>query len=205
MQINDKKGVWFMKKMSKCLIFVFLFCLVYVIAGFTGVARAEDEKKLFFLSPTISWYLPTDSKTKDAFGNTWSGFGVTVNLDALGLTPNLSMGDLKLYPYFGYFHGDKGNNDAYIIPVGIDARWGLMNEGVVKVYTGVGVAGYGVKFEDKDAGVDSGWRGAFGGRVMLGMDITKWFNIQAAYNVMTEVKGYDFNGVSIQGTIRLYF
>jgi hypothetical protein len=177
------------------------FCLAAV---FAQAAFAED--KLFFLSPTAGWYFPTAGKTKDAFGDSWGGLGVTVNLEAFGWgASDWEETGFKLQPYFGYFHADKGNNDAHIIPLGLEARWNLGQWSVFSPYVGLGVAGYGVKFEDRAAGVDTGWRSAFGGRLMLGADVTRWFNIQAAYNLISDVEGYDFSGFSLRGKLKIYF
>jgi outer membrane protein W len=108
-------------------------------------------------------------------------------------------------PYFGLYHGEKRDNDAWIIPIGIQARWSLSEHGSLRPYVGIGIAGYGIKFEDRSAGVDTGWRSAFGGRFTLGMDITRWFNVEAAYNIVSEVKDYDLSGFSLQGKFRIYF
>jgi hypothetical protein len=181
------------------------FCLLCLSAVFAKEAFAA-EGRLFFLSPTVSWYFPTDGKTKDAFGDSWSGWGVAVNLEALGWgLSGLEAAGLEFHPYLNYFHADKGGNDAHIIPLGLDARWNFGRWGVVSPYVGLGIAGYGIRFEDRDAGVDTGWRSAFGGRLMFGADITRWFNIQAAYNVISDVKGYDLSGFSLQGKFKIYF
>jgi hypothetical protein len=180
---------------------VFLLCTLFFMT--TPAGAAEGEKKPFFLSPAVSGYFPTDSKTRDAFGSAWWGIGVTLNTEAL--FGGFDSAGLSFAPYFGLYHGDKEDNDAWVIPLGIQARWTLSAQGSVKPYAGIGVAGYGIKFDDRPAGVDTGWRGAFGGRFMLGMDITRWFNVEAAYNIVSEVKDYDLSGFSIRGKFRIYF
>lgn len=175
-----------------------------IAASFPATASADDAK-LFFLSPTYSWYFPTSSKVKNAFGSTWDGFGVALNMETFGWSNKLRLGDLQLHPFFGYYHASEGPNDAYIIPLGLEARWKLEESGPMAPYFGIGIAGYGVSLEDKGADVDTGWRGAFGGRVMIGTDITKWLNVQASYNLISEVKGYDLSGFGIQAKVNLYF
>jgi hypothetical protein len=167
------------------------------------VGAAEDGKKLFFLSPTAGGYFPTDSKTREAFGSAWWGVGVTLNAETL--FGGFDAAGISFGPYFGLYHGENQDNDAWIIPLGLQARWNLSEQGGIRPYASVGVAGYGIKIEDRPAGVDTGWKGAFGGRFMLGMDITRWFNVEAAYNIVSEVKDYDLSGFSIQGKFRIYF
>jgi hypothetical protein len=83
---------------------------------------AEDDKKLFFLSPALTGYFPTNSSAKNAFGSSWWGVGVSLNMETL--TGGVDAVGLRLSPYFGLYHGEKHGNDAWIIPVGIQARLG---------------------------------------------------------------------------------
>jgi hypothetical protein len=143
---------------------------------------------------------------KNAFGSSWNGFGIALNLESLGSgLSEWEAAGLKLYPYFGYFHTDNGGSDAHIIPLGLEARWYMGEWSVFSTYVGLGVGGYGVNFEDREAGIDTGWRGAFGGRLLLGANITRWFDIYAAYDLISDVKGYNLSGFSIQGKLKIYF
>lgn len=172
--------------------------ILLLTVGFVVVeTRPGYAEKLFLLSPTVSGYFPTSGKTKDAFGSSWTGFGVALNLESLGWNTS----GWNLHPYTGYFHADEGNNDAHIIPLGLEFRKGLSEN----VYLGFGASVNAVKFEVRNRGIDTGWRGAVGARLGIGMNITRWLNVNAAYNFMSEVKDYDFSGFSVQGKINLYF
>ncbi|MDR1742171.1 MAG: hypothetical protein LBR38_10085 [Synergistaceae bacterium] len=167
-------------------------------------APAFASEKLFIISPTAGWYMPTDSKTQNAFGRSWFQLGVSVNLSALGLSSG--RGEFKLSPYFGYYHANENGNDADIIPLGLEMRWRLPHaDRDFSPYLGVGAALYGVRFEDRGAGVDTGWRSAVGGRIAIGADVTKWFTLQAAYNYVSDVQGYDLSGFSVTGKLNIYF
>jgi hypothetical protein len=178
-----------------------LLCMAFFITTLAGAA--EGGEKLFFLSPALTGYFPTGSRVQNAFGSSWLGVGVALNMEAL--TGGVEAAGLHFVPYFGLYHGEKHDNDAWIIPIGIQARWGLTEQGNLRPYAGIGIAGYGINFEDRSAGVDTGWKSAFGGRFMLGMDVTRWFNVEAAYNIVSDVKGYDLSGFSIQGKFKIYF
>lgn len=194
-----------MKKRFTFVVAVFFCCCVLLSVG-ERLALASD--KPFLLSPVVGWYFPTDGKTKDAFGDNWFSIGVTLNFEALGWKKSsINSGNVKLYPFFGYIHASEGNNAAHIVPIGLEARWNLAREedATIKPYWGLGAALYGVKFHDRDAGVESNWRGTFGGRLMAGTDITKWFNIEAAYHLISDVKGYDFSGFSVRGKVTFWF
>lgn len=168
--------------------------------------KSKKEKKPFFLSPNASWFFPSSGKVKDAFGDSWGGLGVGINPEAFGWKQNdPEGGKMQLSPYFGYFSAEKGDNDAHIIPLGIEARWALKEWDSVKTYLGLGLAGYAVKFEDRAAGIDTGWKAAGGGRVMLQADISKWLTLEASYNAISSVEGYNFGGFSIGAEISFYF
>ena len=172
---------------------------------FVDAVYADDGSSLFFLSPTYDWYFPADGQARDAFGSTWAGWGFALNnTEAFGWS-KFGLGDIALRPYVGYLHADEGNNDAEMVPIGIEARWGMPGNDFFKPYVGLGLSGYGIKFEDLDAGINTGWRGAYGGRFLLGVDISKWFNFQAAYSVVSDVEGYDLSGFSLQGKLKIYF
>lgn len=197
-----------MRKFFDSLASVFLFCWILSSCLLPLPAFAQEDKKPFLLSPTAGWYLPTSSKTRNAFGDSWFGFGVALNLGALGFeNTGFEVAKVRLYPYLGYINGSKGDNAAHIVPLGLEARWNLAHEeeSVIKPYVGLGAAVYGVKFHNRGAGVESNWRGAYGGRMLVGTDITKWFNLEASYNLISKVKDYDFSGFSINAKITFYF
>lgn len=183
-----------MKRKNVFSVAIALVLAVCLVLAWEKTCAAE---KLFILSPTYSGYFPSSGKTKDAFGSSWTGFGVALNLESLGINTSV----WGFHPYSGYFHADEGDNDAHIIPLGLEYRRGLSEN----IYFGIGASVNAVKFEVRDKGIDTGWRGAVGARLGLGMNVTKWFNIHAAYNFMSEVKDYDFSGFSIQGKVNFYF
>lgn len=170
--------------------------------------KEEREPQLFFLSPSFGWYFPTSGKTKDAFGDSWSTVGVSFNLGALtGKSLVVRTGNVELRPFFGYIRGEQDDNDIKIIPIGLESRWQLYSNDTVRIYTGMGVSFSLMKFDIPKSNIDTSWRGAMGGRIMIGADITKWLNLQAAYNLInvSSVEGYDFNGFSLRARINLYF
>ena len=221
--------------MVRKIFFLLLLCSICMVLGFAQAACANEEggagendsvseiaglnlneninasenkreKKPFFLSPNVGWYFPSSGKVKDAFGDSWGGLGVGINPEAFGWKQKDPEGrKMRLSPYFGYYNAEKGDNEAHIIPLGIEARWALKEWEDVRTYLGLGVAGYGVKFEDRAAGIDTGWKAAGGGRIMLQADISHWLTLEASYNAISDVEGYNFGGFSIGAEIKIYF
>lgn len=200
--------------MKNKLFSILLFFAVFAVCCLSGAALAneekekkEREKKIFFLSPSVEWYFPSAKKAQDAFGRSWGGLGVDINMEAFGWgdkRPPAKLGEARFSPYFGYFHAEKGNNEAHLIPIGVDVRWMLKEWGNIRAYFGVGLAGYGVKFEDRDAGLDTGWKAAGGGQVLFELD-AKWLTLNAAYNAVTDVKEHNLSGFSVGAKINFYF
>ena len=195
-----------MKNKIVFLLSLFLICAVCRFTGAVWADEGEKEKKPFFLSPTAGWYFPSSGKVKDAFGSSWGGFGVSINPEAFGWKRKEENTEgVRLSPYIGYFHADEGGNEAHIVPLGLEARWTLKEWDGARAYMGVGLAGYGIKFEDRRAGIDTSWRGAGGGRIMIGADISKWLTLDASYNAVSDVEGYNFGGFAVGAQVNLYF
>jgi hypothetical protein len=176
----------------------------------TAFAKEENkkspERKPFFLSPEANWYMPANGKVKDAFGSSWGGFGIGINPEAFGWKePDLKLGGIALSPFFGYYSSEKRGNEAHIIPIGLEALRELSDDKNFRPYAGLGLFLSAVKFEDRGAGVKTGWKAVPGGRIVLGADISKWLNLQASYSLMSDTAGYDFSGFSIGAGITFYF
>jgi outer membrane protein W len=119
--------------------------------------------------------------------------------------PDFKLGGIALSPFFGYYNSEKRGNNAHIIPIGMEALWELGDDKNFRPYAGLGLSLSAVKFEDRDAGVKTGWKAVLGGRIVLGADINKWLNIQASYSLMSDIAGYNFSGFSIGAGITFYF
>jgi hypothetical protein len=76
----------------------------------------------------------------------------------------------------------------------LETRWLLSDNEKFQPYAGLGLSISITKFEDRDAGVETGWKVAPGGCVIQGADINKWPNLYASYNLMSDVEGYNFSG-----------
>jgi hypothetical protein len=72
------------------MLFVILSACLCLFLFSCGTAFAEEEnkksreRKPFFLSPEVNWYLPTNGRVKNAFGSSWGGFGIGINPEAFG-------------------------------------------------------------------------------------------------------------------------
>ncbi|MDR1885004.1 MAG: hypothetical protein LBQ56_01925 [Synergistaceae bacterium] len=203
--------------MKRKIFFLLLLCAICTVCLSPQTGRANDEEsksedkgeieeKPFFLSPNLGWFFPSSGKVKDAFGDSWGGLGVGINPDAFRSKKRApETKGARISPYFGYFNTEHGDNEAHIIPIGIEVRWTLKEWDNVKTYLGLGLAGYAVKFEDLANGIDTGWEAAGGGRIMLQADISRWLTLEASYNAINSVEGYNFGGFSIGAEFKIYF
>ena len=200
--------------MKKSIVVLVLICSAFLVFFSIFPTRSESaeidsqvDRSPFYVSPSLIGYFPTSGKTKCAFGDSWWGVGVTINPQAFGIDNVLEeFGNAELYPFLAYYHGEKGNNEAHIIPLGVDARWRLFRDRSddFRPYAGIGAFIAGVKFNICPLNYDCGWKGTFGGRAFIGFDLSSWFNLQASYNWMSDVGGFDFSGFEIRGTFNFY-
>lgn len=204
-----------MKKIAVLLLSVFVF----VLAAGTVLAEEQTpekqreeqeeqkkEKKIFFLSPTLGYFLPSSGKTRDAFGSSWGGFSVSVNPEAFGWkSPQVKAGGMELTPYIGFTRAKRGDNKAYIIPVGVATSWKLKEGKNYATSLSLALSANGVRVKVPDEGINSDWKVAAGARLTLGYSLAKWLELTAGYSFMTKVEGYDFNGFSVGAKINFYF
>lgn len=201
-----------MKKTLLFLLFTLIFCLAaapLTAADLETAANADNgkaEKKLFFLSPSASYFFPSSGKTRDTFGSSWGGVGVALNPEALGWeTPRLKTAGITLTPFIGYSYAKEGDNKAYIIPVGVATGWTLKEGKHYRTSIGLGLSANGVRVKVPDEGINSDWKVALGGRVTLAYSLAKWLDLTAGYSLMTDVEGYSFNGFTIGAKVNFYF
>lgn len=204
-----------MKKIAALLLSVFVIILTAAtvpaeeqLPEKQGEEQEEQqkEKKIFFLSPAVGYFIPSSGKTRDAFGSSWGGFYVSVNPESFGWkSPHVKAGDMELTPYIGFTYAKRGDNKAYIIPVGVATSWKLKEGKNYATSLSIALAANGVRVKVPDEDINSDWKVAAGARVTLGYSLAKWLELSAGYSFMTKVEGYDFNGLSIGAKVNFYF
>ena len=133
----------------------------------------DDHKSRFRIGPTIGFFLPSDSKTRDRFGSSWFSLGLGLG-PVSGVTNRGAIGfDINL------LYQKHDDNHALIVPIGVGYRVALVNttnaDGTkVKTvpYAGLTADYYLVNFKSNPENVN-GTFGAGGGSAILGVKLQR--------------------------------
>lgn len=168
--------------------------LLVVLLVITCMAAVADEAKKTPVALSYQVYYPSNSSTKDAFGNAWSGFGLDI------LRPQ----DSKKWDTLWSFHGmssDQGTEKAAMVAANFGMQRGLSDDKKVQPFL-ILQAGpsYGrvqtATVDEKKLGLNAD--------VTLGVLFNKRFQIAARYDVYSKVDGFSFNGFTVSAGIKLF-
>ena len=162
--------------------------------------KDEPQPRRSTFGPEIGFYLPTDSKTRDAFGKTWVNYGFGFRPIALASRKGLLGFDLNIISTSG-----RGRR-ALLIPVNIiykRALGGGSTPGIgVTPYAGVATGLLIADLRSDNYGVSSGFRGGYGGTFLLGVTYNTQFFVEARYQVFSKIKGYNLSGLNLSTGFR---
>jgi hypothetical protein len=135
--------------------------------------------------------LPTDSKTKDAFGGTWFSFGI--GPANTGIQPGMSW-----TPDFGITTRSNGANRLLILKGTYGVTQSLATEGskAIPYFS----ARAGMAYVDYRVGSVGARRGVFTGNAEVGIILNDQFRLSARYDFFPELNGYKFDGVTFSIT-----
>lgn len=160
---------------------------------------SDSSSSRFRIGPEVGVYLPTDGTVRDRFGKSWLslglGFGSFANVtDKGGLGFDLSLQYQK--------HGD---NRVFLLPAGLGYRVALSqtdgSKGFVP-YAGITGDVYFADIRAVQDNVHSGFHESGGGSLLLGANLGTSANVEARYQFVGRIKGYDFSGLSLTAGYR---
>ena len=142
--------------------------------------------------PEIGLYIPTDSKTRSAFGGTWFSVG-------------LGLGEIRKASQSGRFQADfglfgtshSGGHQVYMAPLGVSYIRALNDNENSAPYVGASADIVLTQIRSDPDGIVSRIRGTGGGSVFIGEAINKKSYVQARYFLMGDVRGYNLSGVNL--------
>lgn len=165
-------------------------------------SSSDDEDKprsrRFRIGPQIGVYLPTDSKTRDRFGDTWLSLGLGLGpIERLATKGHLAI-DVALQ------YQQHSGNHVLLIPLGVGYRQPLTHNPDAKNVPYIGVTGdlYLADVRSQPDNVGSGLRSAAGGSVILGVNFGDSGNLQARYQFVSHIQSFDFSGLSLTAGYR---
>lgn len=168
------------------------------ISSTSDTDTEQHKSHRFHLGPEVGVYLPTNSRTRDRFGDTW----LSVGLGLGSIHTVSSKGQLGFDLSINYqSHND---NQVLLIPVGLGYRVALTQDPDARTIPYAGVTGD-VYLADVNSPVDnirSGIHAGGGGSVLLGVNFGETGNLEARYQVVSKIQTFDFSGLSLRAGYR---
>jgi len=160
----------------------------------------NDSKDRFVLGPEVGFYIPTSSRTRAAFGDTWIDYGVGFRPIQLVTRHGAAGLDFNIISTSGT--GKK----AFLIPVTLiykQAFSGSDEPGKgITPYFGASAGLLLADLRSDNYNVHSGYRVGFGGTALLGITFGQKAYIETRYEEFSKIKGFDLSGFNIAGGFR---
>ena len=157
---------------------------------------ATKKRNRFRIGPEAGVYLPTSSKTRDQFGSTWYTLGLGLgNINRITAKGQTTF-DLQI------LYQKKGDNHAFLAPVGVGYRQAFSQTGANTAYYGVTGDLYLADLRSGDYGVHSGLRTGFGGSALVGVNFGESGYVEARYLFVSRIKSFDLSGLNLTAGYR---
>lgn len=152
--------------------------------------------KRFRVGPELGFYVPTSSKTRDAFGGTWFNYGV-----GFGTIPVPGRNG-QFTAAFNLSSYNRQDDRALLAPLALGYRWGLGDDPRAMPYIGVsGIIGL-ADLESKRLNIDSGMKPLGGAALVMGSTFQDRGYLQVRYMGLSKVSGFDLSGVNFSTGFR---
>ncbi len=154
------------------------------------------KRNRFRIGPEVGVYLPTSSKTRDQFGNTWYTVGLGLgNINKITAKGQTTF-DLQI------LYQKKGDNHAFLAPIGVGYRQAFSQTAANTAYYGVTGDLYLADLRSGDYGVHSGLRTGVGGSALVGINFGDSGYLEARYLLVSRIKGFDLSGLNLTAGYR---
>lgn len=158
---------------------------------------APRPKQRFRIGPELGVFLPTSSKVRDRFGDAWFTFG-------LGLGPVERLVKPDLFEFdFGLSYRRNDDNHVLLIPVGVkyihalSATNGELGQAQTTPYVGAAADLYLADVRSQPDNVKSGLTTGVGASVLAGVAFSGSAHVEARYQFVSNIRGFDFSGFSL--------
>lgn len=154
------------------------------------------KRPRFRVGPEIGVYLPTSSKARSQFGNTWLTVGLGIG--SIGRVTSQGQTSLDLQ----ILYQSKNGNHAFLAPIGVGYRVALSQSSSATPYVGVTADVYLADLRSGDYDVHSGIRTGFGGSALAGINFGDSGFLEARYLAVSRIKGFDLSGLDVTAGYR---
>ncbi len=162
----------------------------------TPTPAPPRKKSRFRIGPEIGVYLPTAGKARDQFGSAWPSLGIGIgNINAISAKGQVAFDGQILYQ-------KKGDNHAFLAPIGIGYLQALSQNGPNVVFYGITGDLCLADLRSGDYNVHSGLRAGVGGSGLLGVNFGDSGYLEARYLFVSRIKSFDLSGLNLTAGYR---
>jgi len=159
-------------------------------------SSSPKKRSRFRIGPEIGVYLPTSSKARSQFGNTWLTVGLGIGSIGRVTPQGQTSLDLQI------LYQSKNGNHAFLAPIGVGYRLALSQNSQSTPYVGATADVYFADLRSGDYDVHSGIRTGFGGSALAGINFGDSGFLEARYLVVSRIKGFDLSGLDVTAGYR---
>ena len=157
---------------------------------------AQAKSRRFQIGPEVGVFLPMAGKTRDQFGSAWLSLGLGLGSVNTVTTRGQVAFDLQV------LYQKKGDNHAFLAPVGIGYRQAFSQSGPNVAYYGITGDLELADLRSGDYNVHSGLRTGFGGSALLGVNFGTSGYFEARYLEVSRIKSFDLSGLNLTAGYR---
>ncbi|MES2462463.1 MAG: hypothetical protein V4671_17920 [Armatimonadota bacterium] len=160
----------------------------------------EARPKRLRFGPQVGVYIPTDARTRDRFGTSWSnvGFGIG-NISDIHRNRRLAL-DIS---FISNSRGSRGDSKVFLAPIGLAYSIGLGNQArSTAAYTGISANLVIASLRSDSDNLPSRTSVTGGASVFLGNRFSDTGYIEARYNAVGKIRGFDLSGINLTAGLR---
>jgi len=164
-----------------------------------GTAQAQYSKDDLNFGGSVGFYMPTNSKIKDAFGSSVINYGI-------GPVGNKRPSSGSVTPSLEILNANKNGNKLFIgtFTYGYEKHLAADNAVTIpyiRVFGGLSYFDYGI---DQIGGRQSAKKVGYTTGAEVGLVLANRVRVAARYNFYTKQDDFDFNGLSLTATYALF-
>jgi hypothetical protein len=159
---------------------------------------AEDasSKRLRF-GPQVGLYLPTNGRTRNRLGSSWSNIGFGIG-DISDIHRNR-----RLALDISFISNSNGEAKVFLAPIGLAYSIGLGNQGrSTAAYTGISANLVIASLRSDADNLPSRTSVTGGASVFLGNRFSESGYLEARYNAIGKIRGFDLSGINLTAGLR---
>lgn len=161
-----------------------------------SVSARPKTSNRFRVGPEVGIFLPTSGKARSQFGSSWISLGL--GLGSIGQVPAKGQTSFDLQ----VLYQSRGDNHAFLAPLGVGYRKALSESGSASTYVGVTGDLYLADLRSADYNVHSGIRTGFGGSLLVGESFGDSGFLEARYLFVSQIQGFDLSGLNLTAGYR---